>query len=56
MKFLGGLVLALLLTSIILSGCGSKTNAKNYFAEVGIKLPSSSNDTVNQIIAGFPKL
>jgi hypothetical protein len=56
MKLLGSLVLSLLLTGIILLGCDSKTNTKNYFAETGIRLPSSSNDAVNQIMAGFPKL
>ena len=56
MKLLASLVLSLLLTGSILSGCDSKTNVKNYFAETGIQLPASSNNGVNQLMAEFPKM
>lgn len=56
MKLFTSLVLFLLLTGSILSGCNSKTNAKNYFANRGIQLPASSSDAVNRLIAEFPKM
>lgn len=56
MKLLASLFFSLLMTGTILSGCDSKTNAKNYFAETGIQLPASSSDAVNRLIAEFPKM
>ena len=55
MKLLASLLLSLLLTGSILLGCDSKTNTKNYFAGTGIQLPASSSETVNRLIAEFPK-
>jgi len=56
MKLTRKFILLLLVTNIGWYGCTTNTHEKNYFSEAGLKLPSTSDSKLNQLMQKFPGL